>query len=466
MRLFTLFELENKFGGTCDLLRRPLRLGGRAENAAALIYIDSLVSSEAAGRLIIDPLGDPMRTLGDYSPEAVMASLCGLNAEVCSDVDGAADKLLSGFALVYLPSFGAAVAAELRSPDKRAVAEPKDEKVLKGSREAFTECLQTNCALLRRRLKTSDLRLRAIFVGSRAECALVVAWIDGFTPEKLVDEMVKRVENLRVEGVITSSVLEECLADSPLSPLPQLIVTERADKFCLNLLEGRVGLLADTLPLGYLAPASLPQLMKAPEDEAAHFAATSLMTLFRYFALLLSLTLPAIYLALALYHQSLIPLRILQSMIEAELEVPFPTAAEVFIMLIAVDLLEEAGLRMPGPIGPTVSIIGALIIGQSAVEAKIVSPIIVVTVALASTAQYALPNRDLQLAVKLGRLGLVALSAFFGLYGLGAGLAFIAAHLIMLKSFGKSYISPLARYPARALLRLPMTVKRKEDPTV
>lgn len=469
--MFNISELTERFGDTCDLVTRTIYLGGSRGKEVKLLFIEGLVASQAVGKLILAPLTDPRRfpdtmPIGAAPEQILGGGAFGLRGEKCEDSDSASEKLLSGWTVIFFPFSHIAVAFELRSPEKRAVTDAKEEKVLKGSKEAFTECLQTNCALVRRRVKTENLRLKTVSIGYRSEASVTVCYIEGFTPPDLVSEAVHRLKKMQVEGLITSSVIEECIADHPSSPLPQLIVTERADKFCLNLMEGRVGILADTLPVGYLAPGTLSQFMKAPEDEATHYIYASLQTLFRYTACIASLLLPAVYMALALYHQELIPLRILQSMIEAELEVPFPTAAEVFIMLAALEFLEEAGMRMPSPIGQTVSVIGALIIGQSAVEAKIVSPIIVVVVALAGTAEYTLPNHDLQIAVKLGRAMMLVLSSFFGLWGIGAGIIAIVIHLIRLKSFGRGYVTGILRYPGRAFLRQPMTVKRKEDPTI
>lgn len=469
--LFTLSELTALFGDTADLRLRDINIGGNAGRKITALYLEGMISSRDAAELILSPASDARR-FPETAPAAVCMRLMAEGAVFSAEVkerdeaEKAAEDMLSGSVILYFPTEKRALSFEARSTCRRTAEKPQDEKVLKGAKEAFCETLQINAALVRRRIRDPRLRFAEITLGSRAPTTVFVAYIEGFTPRKLVREAIHRLENLRCEGVITSSVIEEGVADCVSSPLPQMIVTERADKFCLNLLEGRVGILCDGLPVGYLAPGTLAQFMKAPEDEATHFIHASFQTVFRHLAALIALLAPAIYTALALYHQELIPLRILQSMIEAEVEVPFPTAAEVFIMLLALDLLEEAGIRMPSPIGPTVSIIGALIIGQSAVEARIVSPVIVVVTALAGTAEYAVPNRDMQLAIKLGRLGLTVLAALFGLYGIAFGVFLIILHLISLKSFGYSYLTGLARYPGRALLRYPMTVKKEEDPTL
>ena len=215
--------------------------------------------------------------------------------------------------------------------------------------------------------------------------------------------MRRRLNKIKTDGILTSADIEENISDDPRSPFPQLITTERPDKFCLNILEGRVGILADGLPIGYLAPGTFSQFFKVPEDRAGHFTSATVLTVLRYAALLITLLLPAFYVAVAMYHQEMLPTKLMQSIIRSKQSVPFPTAVEVLLMLISFELLQEAGLRLPDPIGETVSIIGALIVGQSAVEAKVVSPVVIIVVAIAGIAGYTMPNQDMGAALRLCR---------------------------------------------------------------
>jgi hypothetical protein len=228
--------------------------------------------------------------------------------------------------------------------------------------------------------------------------------------------------------------------------------------------------MADGLPMGFMVPGTFSQFMKVPEDQSNHWLIASALTLLRYLSLILSLLLPAFYVAIAMYHQEMIPTKLMQSMIDAKQSVPFPTAAEVIMMLIAFELLQEAGLRMPNPIGETISIIGALIVGQSAVEARIVSPVVVVVVALAGIAGYTMPNQDMSAALRICRFLLVLLAIVFGMFGLTIGCGLLAYHLSSLESFGVPYMSPFAgedgRYFDRALFRISMRKKKNADPTL
>ncbi len=247
-----------------------------------------------------------------------------------------------------------------------------------------------------------------------------------------------------IDGLDSSGDIEQYITDRPGSAFPQLIHTERPDKFASELMSGRVGLIADGLPIGFLLPAPLASFMKVEEDKSLHFLVSSALTLLRWLSALLSLVAPAAFIALAMYHQDMIPSKLLLSMIDAKQKVPFSSAFEVLTMLLAFELLLEAGLRLPNPVGSTISIIGALIVGQSAVEAKVVSPISVIIVATAGICGFTMPSRDLGAALRLLRFFAVFVSMGLGVFGLMLGLTMLIWYLAGIDSFGVPYISPLA----------------------
>ena len=262
--------------------------------------------------------------------------------------------------------------------------------------------------------------------------------------------------------------LEEALADAPLSPFPQVLHSERPDRFAMHLLDGRIGLLVDGLPVGLVLPVTLAEFLKVTGDSSMHFLVSSALGALRWLALLIGALLPALYTAVAMYHQEMIPTRLLLSIIQAEQDVPFSTALEVLGMLGAFSLLQEAGLRMPNPIGDTVSIIGALIVGQAAVEAKVVSPIAIIVVAVSGIACYTLPSQDLGFALRLTRLVLLLGAILAGLYGVGLAGCLTLLHLADLDSFGRDYTAPLSSGQpgglARLLLRPPKLRNKWRDP--
>ena len=253
-----------------------------------------------------------------------------------------------------------------------------------------------------------------------------------------------RLDAIDAEALMQADLLESALAAAPASPFPQIMHTERSDAFCMGLLRGQVGLLAEGLPLGFLAPGTLPAMLCTAEDGSQHFLLASALRLLRWTALLLTLFLPAFYVATAMYHQEMIPLKLLLSVIDPKQNVPFPTAVEILGMLVAFELLQEAGLRLPDSIGQTVSIVGALIVGQSAVEARVISPIAVIVVAVAGIAGYTIPNQDLSAALRLGRFVMVLAAIAAGMFGLIVAATALLWHLCSLESFGTDYMSPLS----------------------
>ena len=339
------------------------------------------------------------------------------------------------------------------------------EKSLKGAKDAFVEPLRVNTALVRQRICSPALKTAESFVGRRSRTRVSLLYIEGVAAPETVEELARRLDRLDIDALPALGILEETLVDAPRSPFPQLLHTERPDRFAMHLLDGRVGLLIDGLPVGLLLPVTLAEFMKVTGDSSMHAAVATALAALRWTALALALLLPAVFVAVAMYHQEMIPTRLLQSMIEAEQDVPFSTALEVLAMLGAFSLLQEAGLRLPNPIGDTVSIIGALIVGQAAVEAKLVSAIAIIVVAVSGISCYTLPSQDLAFAVRLARLALLIGAIAGGLFGVSAVLALLLLHLADLDSFGVSYTAPLSENsPQHLLLRRSARRDKYRDP--
>jgi len=464
--------LRKVFADCDDFVSRPIWPGGERESGVSVCWLDGIVSAEAVSRDVLQPLTDDRRFSpgGDqrvWLTELERGAVWSCTAARCDDMAALLPLLLGGNCAVVFDRLGAAVAFETRSPAVRAVGQPTVEKSVKGGKDAFVETLRTNTALVRRRLRSSALKLVQTAVGRKSRTAVAVMYLDGVAAPETVAELRRRLDGIDIDGLTAAGNLEPYLVDHPSSPFPQLIHTERPDKFASELLSGRVGLLVDGLPMGFLLPATLPHFMKVAEDKAQHFAVASALTLLRWLSMLISMLFPALLVAVGMYHQEMIPTKLLLSMIAAKQEVPFSVAFEVLAMLVAFELLMEAGIRLPDPVGDTVSIIGALIVGQSAVDARIVSPIAVIVVATSAICGFTQPSRDLGAALRLVRFVMVFLSTFFGLFGIAAGLSLLVWYLCTLESFGVPYLAPLseggAREILRALLRPPLPeVKLRE----
>ena len=434
-----------------DFIRRPLRCAGYELYAYA---IDGLIASADASDYVIKPAvehlkGDSMKMLYQNALDGILYNVV---AQSCHDVTDLAMKLVNGFCVVLFPGAGA-IAFEVKTPDKRGTSAPEVENTVKGPKDSFVETVRSNTSYVRRHLRSPDLRLYETQVGQRSLTNVSVMWLEGITNPALVARMKERLDRIDVDGLLSPSAVEEYITGSRATAFPLVQFTERPDRFSQGLLEGRVGLLVDGLPLGYLAPADLMSLMESPEDEGRDYVGASAVRVLRYLALLASLLLPAIYIALATFHQALIPLPLLRSIIESKQAVPFSTTAEVLGLLIAFELLQESGVHLPQAIGQSVSIIGGIVVGSAAVEAKLISAVPLIMVSIAGVCGFALPNRDLANAVRVWRFGISLLAAFFGLYGVAAGTIVLLLHLSGLRCLGVSYLAPTGSVIRRRLVK-------------
>ena len=438
------------FGSTGDFIARKLKCGGQTVYA---YMIDGLIASSTASDMVLKPLSQlPKGCMQSLYDAALDGSIYNNVADPCADEKTVANKLVNGFLVVLFPGAGA-VAYEVKTPEKRGIAPPTVENTIKGPKDAFTETVRTNTSLLRRHLRTPALRFSQSVAGKLTLTNLAVVWIEGVTDPQLVSRLQKRLENLNTESLLTPADVEERVTGSRATPFPLLQYTERTDKFAQGLLSGRVGLLVDGLPQGYLLPVDLGYLMTSPEDEGMDYVSASFIRVLRWGALLLSLLLPAAYIALASFHQQMIPLPLLRSIIESKASVPFSTAVEVLALLLAFELLQEAGIHLPQSVGQAVSIIGGIVVGTAAVEASLISPAALIVVSLSGICGFSLPNRDFAQAARLFRFGFAALGAFAGLFGVTAGFLAMLIHLAGLTSLDVPYLMPFSEGSASELLR-------------
>ena len=436
-------NISHIFRDAADFMRRELRCGDHTLYAYA---IDGLIASAYASDYIFKPITQQLKapTMVQLYERALDGMIYNNVAKPCEDLDAVALLLVNGFCVVLFPEVGA-IAFEVRTPDKRGTSAPEVENTVKGAKDAFVETIRSNTSYVRRHLRSPDLRLWETQVGKRTLTNVSVIWLDGITNPTLVEKMKERLQTIDIEGLQTPSSVEEYVTGSRATAFPLLQYTERSDRFCQGILEGRVGLLVDGLPLGYLAPVDLMYLMESPEDQGRDFIGASAIRVLRYLALFASLFVPGLYIALAAFHQALIPLPLLMTIIESKQAVPFSTTAEVLGLLIAFELLQESGIHLPQAIGQSVSVVGGIVVGSAAVEAGILSPLPLIAVSIAGICGFVLPNRDLANGVRLWRFGIALLSAVAGLYGTLAGAVILMIHLSTLKSLGVPYLARTGR---------------------
>ncbi|MCI6719338.1 MAG: spore germination protein [Clostridiales bacterium] len=407
----------------------------------AVFFFDGMIDNQAINQSIVRPL---LRAgLKSASAEALAESVLQINeCRVETDLHAMLTALLYGDTVVLTEGDSRPIVLNSKGFDVRAGDEPDNERVLRGPREGFTESFMTNLSMLRRRVNDPRLTFTFSRYAAHTHTAVCLCWIKGVTDPALVREMQKRLDALTLDGILDANYIAECIRDDGGSPFPTLGTTERPDVAVARMLEGRVAIVVDGTPVVLTAPCILQECFQANDDYYISVRQAALARVLRVAGFLLSITIPGLYIALLHFHQELLPTRLLLAIAAARTGMPLPPFWEIFLLLIVFEVLKEAGARTPGVMGSTMSIVGGLVLGQSAVSARFLSAPAVIIVAVAAVTALTVPK--LQSAGMVLRFLLLAAGAAAGLYGLTLGLALTLGHLCTLRSAGTPYLLNLA----------------------
>lgn len=467
--------LRDVLGNPTDLVVRELRFDS-TEKRAAIVYLSGITNEDLINDNILKTVQLHLKESDDFILDSIYHKVIAVtDIKKVTDFDDVCLAVLNGNSVFFLDGDSQVLVMGTSGGENRSIEEPDSETLIRGPRDGFVENIHTNLALIRRDIRDSSLRFHQHTIGRRSKQKLIISYVEEITNPTLVDEVKRRIESMDVDFVTDSSFVEQWIEDSNLSPFPQIMHTERPDVVTACLMQGKVAILVDGSPFALIAPMTLSDGLTSPEDYTQRWISANIFRLLRYFAAFIALFLPGLYVALATFHPGMIPSTLAYSIAASREGLPFPAVIEAILMAITFELLHEAGIRLPNVIGQTIGIVGGLVIGEAAVSAGIVSPIMVIVTALTAIASFSIPTYSLSMAFRTVRFTVLLAAGFLGLYGVVLIFIIIVIHLVNLKSFGVPYTTPFGpldvkelknvviRAPITALTHRPKHLKTLDD---
>ncbi|MED3990857.1 spore germination protein [Priestia aryabhattai] len=467
-------RLLNELGNSSDVSFRMVESPHQNTLKAAVIHLDGLADENIINENIMTPLiqwfkeSNQVVTVEEIE-EQIPRMLTVSQLTIKENWHEFVSAVLTGDTVILMNGSSKIFIGTTKKLQSRAVTEPTSQTVVRGPKDSFTENLRTNTSLIRARIQDSNLRLDSMKIGSVTHTDIGIIYIQGNADERIVEEIKERLKGIEVDGILESNYIEEFIRDDRTTIFPLLLNTERPDAVVGNLLEGRIAIIVQGTPFVLIAPAIFSQFFQSPEDYYQNYYIASFLRILRFGSFFLSMYASAIYLALITHHQGLIPNTLMVSLMAQRERVPFPAIVEILVMELAFEMLREAGIRMPRAIGPAVSIVGALILGQAAVEAGFVSAAVVIIVAISAISNFTLPSTSIVNAARGFRFILILISAFIGLYGILLMTLCIWLHISSLRSFGVPYFSPFAPFDFKeqkdtlARFSLPSLLRKQQN---
>lgn len=441
-------EVADRFGNSADF--RAIE-GTIAHKEAFFYYLETMVESktlkETTARLL------SIKTEDEDSPTTIeelvaltKESFGGASFKLLETKEKIIWAILNGNIVILVRTIDQAIAVNMMTDEKRAVSEPSTQTVIRGPKDGFIEALSTNVSLIRRRIRNSNLHFEEFIIGKDTQTSVYMGFIKGIANEAILEEVRTRLKKIKVSAVFESGNIEELIADKTFTFFPLALSAERPDTVAANLLEGKVVILVDGTPFCLMVPAVFVNFFEISEDYYQPFFLGSFLRFIRYLSFMISLLTPSIYVGALTFHQEMLPTNFLLSIIAQREGIPFPAVVEVFLMEITFEILREAGVRMPKAVGQMVSIVGALVIGQAAAEAGIISNVMIIVVSITAIANFVSLTYSFGAASRILRFIFVISASILGLYGVLLVLVFMVAHLSSLRSFGVPYLAPVAPF--------------------
>lgn len=434
--------LRERLENCSDILIRPMKLGDHHKVDCLMVYIEVAVSN-----MMLDDsaIGKMINHFWEISPDQIQEfvrnnSLGIADVKKLKDMEEAISALLTGGAVFFMDGYDKAMKISSKGYPGMGISQAETEKVLRGSKEGFSDSVKSNTALVRKRLRDTRLKVEEYYVGVRSHTLVQVLYMDDLVHEELLTEVKERLEKFEIDGILDSGMLEQLTEDTWYSPFPQYQTTERPDRTVQEILNGKVAVLCDNSPEALILPGNFNSFMESSEDWYHRFEMASFLLLLRYLAVLMTTILPGLYLAVIRFHTQILPTNLILSFAEAREGVPFSSVVELIFLELSFELIREAGVRIPGSLGNAIGIVGGLVIGQAAVEANLVSPIVVMIVALTELGSLVVPSEEFASAFRLLKYGFLILGGYLGIYGMALGVYVTVGHLAGLLSFGVPYL--------------------------
>lgn len=470
VKLSSNIEVLNKiFDKAPDLVKREIKIASNPKNGAILVYIANMIHSDVLENVLIKKLiAKSQSSPYDISNVDYFKYLLGVNNNsVHCSMYKVVDEVLNGKVVIFIEGIEKAIVVDLRNAPNRDITEPDVENIVRGPREGFTEDIATNIVLIRKKIKNPYLKIEQFVIGKQTKTNVDIVYLSNIANSKIVEELRERIKRIDIDAVLGSSYLKEYIEDEPISRMPTIFSTERPDVVAGKLLDGRIAILVDGTPVVSTVPAIFSEFLETSEDFYVNFIDASFNRGIRYVSLILSIALPGFYVAITTFHQELIPTQLLVSFIKARSDVPYSSLFECFFVLLIYEILREAGLRMPRAVGQAVSVVGALVLGQSAVEAGLVSTPMVIVISTTAIASYTIPSIEMYTATVIPRFIFLFLGGFLGLLALVPALIIFFLKLISIRSFGVPYMEPLAPFVKSdfpdIIIRRPFWAKNKRS---